>query len=323
MPDPPRWFRGDQTLRQIIRTLLRPLRGRGPAGLDKVTLNLGLGLRKLEVSYEVKRKASTNEMSGAIFGILHGPIEACRQLAQLGPCVIGPGVLNAAVEWPDLFTNSRAIYCVQNCEWAANMYRPLYGDRVKIWKMGIDHERYAPDPTIERHFDFLIYDKIRWPDTPAYKGLLEFCQAALQKAGLSVQYLRYGQYPRGRELAYHDMLRTSRAMLYLSENETQGFAYNEALSLDVPILAWNFGWWCDPYRFTVGLNDFPATSIPYWDERCGVEFHNMKDFDAQLDVFLERLRRNDFAARDYVLDNLRLEQGAQRYLDILHDASNE
>jgi hypothetical protein len=321
LPEPPRWFRSDQHLRRVIRALLVPLRGHGPAGLGKVTLNLNLGLKKLGVSYRLENTLREDPLTD-VFGILHGPVDKCRQLAQLGPCIVGPGVLNSAAEWPDLFTNSCAIYCVQNCEWAAEMYRPWYGDRVKVWKMGIDHEKYPPDPTIEKRFDFLIYDKIRWPETPAYRGLLEFCLGSLQKAGLTFQYLRYGRYPRGRERAYHDMLRCSRAMLFLSENETQGFAYNEALSHDVPILAWNFGRWCDPYRFTVGLDDVPATSIPYWDDRCGVHFQGIEDFDTQLDVFRERLHRDDFAPREYVLDNLRLEQGARRYLDIIRDAES-
>jgi glycosyltransferase involved in cell wall biosynthesis len=231
--------------------------------------------------------------------------------------------MNAPSEWPDLFTNSNAIYNVQNCEWAAAIYRPIHGNRVRVWSMGVDHVKYAPDRNDKKAFDFLVYDKVRWPDTEKYRGLVAFCRETLAKAGLSSRYLRYGQYPRGRESAYHDLLRQARAMLYLSENETQGFAYNEALSMDVPILAWNIGLWCDPYRHDSGVGNVPATSIPYWDERCGVDFRNKSDFAARLGLFLERLQAGQFAPREYVLDNLRLEQGAQRYLDLIEAANEE
>ncbi len=323
IPEPPRWFPGDWVLRAPVRKLLTPLRGRGAGGLAKVAFNLRLGLEKLGVPCQFHRTAPASGSVESLFGILHGPVAESRLLAQRGPCLVGPGVLSTPAQWPDLFTSTPAVYNVQNCEWAAAVYRPVYGDRVKIWRMGIDQEKYAPHPGQEKAFDFLIYDKIRWRDTPAYEGLLEFCVEALRAAGVTSQYIRYAQYPRGRENAYHDMLRNSRAMLFLSENETQGFAYNEALSLDVPILAWNFGRWCDPARFGYGFDDIPATSIPYWDDRCGVDFQGKENFVSRLELFLEKLRGGRFAPREYVLDNLRLEQGAQAYLDLMNAARQE
>lgn len=322
-PQRSRWFPGDQYLRSPIRKLLAPFRGRGPGGLAKVTFNLCLGLDKLGVEYQLIRRPALAEPIRTIFGLLHGPLDECRSLAQAGPCIVGPGILNAAAEWPDLFSSSRAVYSIQNCEWAAAMYRPIYGDRVKIWSMGVDEERFAPRVSDQKRFDFLIYDKIRWPDVPAARGLLERCQEALREAGASTHYIRYGRYPRGQEESYHEMLRQSRAMLFLSENETQGFAYNEALSLGVPVLAWNCGKWCDPSRFRYGLDEVEATSIPYWDERCGVDFRGIADFSERLGLFLHQMRSGFFAPRDYVMENLTIRQGARRYLDLIAAADQE
>ncbi len=317
-PESNRWVSGDQHLRKIARRVLKPFRGRGPGGLAKVTVNLTLGLQKLGVDYRLVNRVHTPPAQ-QVFGLLHSPKELAQKMVQDGKCIVGPGILNSPKEWPDLFTNSQAIYNIQNCEWAAAMYRPLYGNKVKIWAMGVDHERYSPHPDDSKTFDFLI----RWRDTPAYANLLETCQQELQKAGCSSLYIRYGQYPGGKENAYHDMLRQCKALLYLSENETQGFAYNEALSMGVPILAWNYGKWCDPSRFQYGLDDVLATSIPYWDERCGIDFRTPADFSERLGLFLELLRGGKFFPREYVLDNLRLEQGAQNYLDLIKAASEE
>lgn len=305
-----------------MRASLKPLRGSPPAGLAKVTSNLVLGLRKLGTEFRLAKRPKPPVTQG-VFGVLGGPREICRILAQSGRCVVGPGILNSPREWPDLFSNSQAVFNIQNCEWSAAMYRSLYGDRVKIWTMGIEHERYVPQPSDPKEVDFLIYDKIRWPDSPVSANLLEVCQEELRKAGCSTLYIRYGKYPRGRESAYHDLLRQCKALLYLSENETQGFAYNEALSMGVPILAWNYGKWCDPSRFEYGLDNVPATSIPYWDDRCGVDFHTSSDFEEGLGSFLEKLRSGKFAPREYVLENLRLEQGAQRYLDLIEAARKD
>jgi len=318
-PDAPRWITGDQYLRKIIRKLLEPIRGRGPGGLAKVTKNLMLGLDKLGVPYRLCKKP-TSVPPGQLVGLLHGPLDLCRVVAKQNACIVGPGILNSPIEWQDLFTEYQAVYNIQNCEWAADMYRPLYGERVKIWTMGVDEECYAPSASDKKIYDFLIYDLIRWRDTPAYKDLLQTCQTELHRAGCSTRYIRYGQYPRGKENAYHELLSECKALLYLSENETQGFAYNEALSMNVPILAWNFGTWCDPVRFNFGLDGIAATSIPYWDERCGVDFRDASEFADKLSMFLAKQKAGEFAPRQYVLENLRLEQGAKHYLELIEEA---
>ena len=111
-----------------------------------------------------------------------------------------------------------------------------------------------------------------------------------------------------------------KSILFLTENETQGFAYNEMLSMGVPILAWNCGRWCDPNRFLYGLSEVPATSVPYWDARCGEIFRGKSDFQEKFGVFLDGVNSGFYKPRDYVLDNLRLDQGAVNYLHILEEA---
>jgi hypothetical protein len=83
-------------------------------------------------------------------------------------------------------------------------------------------------------------------------------------------------------------------MIFLCEHESQGLAYQECLACDVPILAWDQGWWLDPNRIRWGTPDVPATSVPYFDSRCGEKFKGIEEFETQLERFLERLRRGDF-----------------------------
>lgn len=314
-----RWIPGDSHIRKLVRALLRPIRGSTPGGLTKVTNNLVRGIQKLGIPYEL-HKSSSRKPQSDIIGVLNGPIEKCRELCREYPSLTGPGILNSALQWPELFSETQSIFHLQNCKWAADMYRRHYGERVRIWTMGIDEERYAPRSSVPKKYDFLLYDKIRWPEAPTHKGLLQDCKLALEKAGCSYQYIRYGQYPRGRESSYHDMLGTSRAMLYLSENETQGFAYNEALSMNVPILAWNIGKWCDPLRFSFGLDEVPATSVPYWDERCGLTFSKSDELPDVLGTFLENLNSKTYSPREFILENLTLEHGAKNYFKIITEA---
>jgi glycosyltransferase involved in cell wall biosynthesis len=318
--EPSRWIKGDIHVRKIVRWALKPFRDPGPRGLSMVTDNLVLGLNRLGVSCRVHRHARRSR-PGAHVGIIRGPTELCRKIAERVPCAIGPGGIYASQEWPEMFTKSRAICFVQACEWAADIFRPVYGERVKVWPVGIDTERLAPLPSDPKRFDFLVYDKRRWPDTPPGRDLMEPCLDVLRGQGYTWQHLRYGCYPRGGVAAFHRMVRDCRAMLFICENETQGIAYNEVLSLGVPILAWDRQQWFDPERFRFGLDFVAASSVPYFDDRCGLTFCGVEDLPDRLGQFMERHRAGRFSPRDYVLENLGLEHCARKYLELFQNST--
>jgi len=64
----------------------------------------------------------------------------------------------------------------------------------------------------------------------------------------------------------------------------------------------------------------PATSVPYFDERCGMKFRDLAEFKKQLPAFLTALRDGRFSPRDYILENLTVEKCAQHFLDIVNSA---
>jgi hypothetical protein len=58
-------------------------------------------------------------------------------------------------------------------------------------------------------------------------------------------------------------------------------------------------------------NYFPATSVPYFDNRCGFIEINLNN----LDLFYDKLQ--EFNPRQYILENHTLMTSAQKYIDIL------
>ena len=61
--------------------------------------------------------------------------------------------------------------------------------------------------------------------------------------------------------------------------------------------------------------------MPYWDERCGLKFSGIEDFGIRLTKFLAK--RDDFNPAAYIQENLTLEKGAEKYLDIYTQVLNE
>lgn len=175
--------------------------------------------------------------------------------------------------------------------------------------LGIRHEASG------KKYDFLIYDKVRWEHERFEKELIEPVRAELRRQGCSFDEIRYGYYE---EEDFRKRLGECRAMVFLCEHESQGIAYQQALSCGVPVLAWDRGgYWQDPTYFPERAKFEPVSSVPYWDERCGLTFSSAADFPEKLTEFREILDASRFAPRDYVLENLELGAKAREFVEIV------
>jgi hypothetical protein len=107
-------------------------------------------------------------------------------------------------------------------------------------------------------------------------------------------------------------------MIYFCEHESQGIALQEAMSMNLPVFAWDQEKWLDPSRMAWGETDTPASSVPYFDERCGATFRDLNSFREKFDRFWEKVTEKKYAPREYVLENLTLEKSAGRMLEIVN-----
>ena len=197
------------------------------------------------------------------------------------------------------------------------MCKPFWGDSVQAWPVGIDTELWLPAE--DKRVDVLLYDKVRWEHDRYEDSLIKPIRSHLQGRGHSVIELRYGFY---RESAFRAALEQCRAMIFLCEHETQGIAYQQALSCGVPILAWDRGgYWQDPSYYPHKVTFDPVTSVPYWDERCGKTFKDAAAFSDTWCHFWEDVRSQRFRPRNYVLENLTLEKCARQYWSIAQDVA--
>ncbi|MEA2954192.1 MAG: hypothetical protein QOJ96_3712 [Alphaproteobacteria bacterium] len=313
-PESDRWFPGDRFFRPPIRRLLR---GRPrPSGVDKVFANLCLGLDRLNVRYVVNLPFRELRHDDRV-GVLGRGRYALEGYARPNPIVAGIGLMTHPSEWPALCDDYPVAFYLQHSKWANDVYRPYFKEKCRIWPVGIDTDTWRRSANEAKHLDFLIYDKIRWNRSELVPRLLDPIKAALTQRKLTHMELRYGAYDEAR---YQAALASCHAMIFLCEHESQGLACQEGLAADVPVLAWDQGWCLDPNRFTWGAPDVPATSVPYFDERCGLRFRDIEEFSGVLTRFLDLQRNGAFAPRAYITANLTLENCARHFLQILDEA---
>ncbi len=312
-PERDRWLPGDRYVRPLVRRLVRG--APRPGGVDKVFINLCLGLDKLGINYTVNLPFQQLRKDDRV-GILGRGRSCLKGYNSPNPIVAGIGLMTHPSEWPNLCEEYPVVKYLQHSHWANEVYKPYFGDRCTIWPVGIDTDFWQPARLESKSVDFLIYNKIMWDYDQRLADLLTPIRQLLSQRGVSFEELRYGSYE---PEDYQKVLSRCRAMIFLCEHESQGIAYQECLASGVPILAWDGGECLDPNRFTWGMPHLPATSVPCWDERCGVKFKDISEFPTKLEEFLNKLHAQQFAPRDYILENLTLEKCAQHYVEILDE----
>lgn len=309
-----RWVPGDRFVRPLIRRLVR---GKPrPSGLDKVFINLRLGLDRLGIPYEVNLPLRQLRPADRV-AVLGRGRHCLDGYDRPNVIVAGIGLMTHPSEWPTLCTDFPVVRYLQHCAWSDAIYRPFYGDRCAIWPVGIDTQEWRPDDKVPKEYDFLIYNKVRWNLETMSPTLVEPIKAALNRLGQTWVEIRYGSYS---PAEFRQKLHRSRAMIFFCEHESQGIAAQEAMASGVPLLAWDPGFMVDPERFRWGQPVIPTTSVPYFDARCGLKFRNAAEFETQLPLFLAGQREGRFAPRNYILENLTVEKCAAHFVEIVNAA---
>jgi len=315
-PEIDRWFKYDRYPRRVIRRMVR-----GPArvgGHKRVFVNLVSGLARLGKAYRVNDFGAADRDPASLVCIVGKPC-VLDKVDWRNDILFGSSGYSHPVEDPELFSRLPVRKVLVPGAWMADMCRPYWGDRVEAWPVGIDTGRWVPDARVGKSADVLVYDKIMWDRDEKEQTLVGPIARILDAAGHSVEWMRYGSY---REEDYRAALARARAMIFLCEHETQGIAYQQALSMGVPILAWDRGGpWQDPAFYPHKVVFGPVSSVPYWDERCGEKFVDAAEFEVVWGRFWDNVCGGRYAPRDYMLENLTLERCALEYVRIVDEVS--
>jgi len=150
--------------------------------------------------------------------------------------------------------------------------------------------------------EVLLYFKGRHPND--YQILIDKIK---KKAITNIKIFSYTH--KYEENDFIDHIQKSKFAIVVDAHESQGFAIQEMLSSNLPLFVWNVTRLNQEYGFN--YPPFPATSIPYWDERCGEFFNEIHEFDDKFDLFLNKL--DTYKPREYVMENLSVKICSERF----------
>ena len=172
-------------------------------------------------------------------------------------------------------------------------------DKLAVWPVGIETFNNERDIT----YDCLIYFKRR------DQSELEVVKKFLVSNGLSYRMVEYGGYS---EDGFKQLVNSAKFCFLINGTESQGIAVQEIMSMGVPIIAWDIKEWLDQgeaYRV-------PATSIPYWDERCGEVFFNKDELEETFSKFYATI--NEYDPKSFIRDNLSFSKTVEQLMEIFN-----
>ena len=169
-----------------------------------------------------------------------------------------------------------------------------------------NEERPLASRLSSRSSQIFIYYKRRQPRE------LAAVESLLHRRKMEYQVFDYTR--KYKESDYIYCLKQAKFGIVVGCHESQGFAIEEALSCNVPLLVWNVSSMNQEYGYS--YPDIPATSIPYWDQRCGMDFHRIDQMEEAFDAFVYQL--DSFRPREFVLANLSARACAASFEKLIH-----
>ena len=126
---------------------------------------------------------------------------------------------------------------------------------------------------------------------------------------------QYGSY---NESNYLEAISQAPYCIWIGSHESQGFAFQEAMSCDTPIYVINVRSLRDEWGATIWRNflpghDLPATTASSFSDDCGLITY-VESWREDFDKFMSNIK--DYSPRQFVLDNLSPKACAQKWRDL-------
>lgn len=206
------------------------------------------------------------------------------------------------IEINNIYNNS--VY-IQPSEWALNAWKPHMEHIVpiKTYCFPVNVNKFkCTDKFRDKVF---VYYKRRKPEELKY--IVQFLESQ------NIEFKVFDYIKKYIEKDYISYLQECKYGIIIDAHESQGFALEEAMSCNVPLLVWNVKFMSQEYNSR--YPDIPASSVPYFDERCGTIFYEQNEF---LETFTEFINNiNNYNPREYILENLSYDKCCKNFTELI------
>jgi hypothetical protein len=191
--------------------------------------------------------------------------------------------------------------------WVCELWKNYDAEKfipIKVFPFPVEVDKFCPNQNNYKN-EVFIYFKRRNPQE------LEYVKHFLNNKNISYKIFDYVQ--KYNEDDYLHCLQNAKYGIIIDAHESQGFAIQEALSCNVPLLVWNTSVMSQEYGSN--YQNIPCSSIAYWDERCGEYFYKVEEFETTYNKFINKLET--YNPRAYIMDNLSPQKCGEQFIELI------
>jgi hypothetical protein len=263
-------------------------------GPGEVFKYLQMGLDKLQVKHVINQPGDINWFVQANRTLYQTPFPDFPNL------YLGPNIVELPSECNVMMDLEKYKKVIVPSKWVKDLFsKQIPLEKIEVWHSGIDLNRWC-EKKKDIEYDFLVYAKNR--NQKDITNAIEF----FEEKGLKYKVMNYGTFNQDDLM---DVISKSRYGFVICGSETQGIAIAEMISSNLPLLVW------DSTEYSHRGPSFlsPATSIPYFDNRCGEVFFEFSDIEITYNKFIS----SNYSPREYALENFDHIEQTKKILDII------
>lgn len=219
-------------------------------------------------------------------------------------CIIGPQI------WP---FGVYGQFLKDNPQYYKKLIVPSISPKISFIKQGFLEEKISIWPVGIKDFDFnrtgnkfLVYQKQRSEED------LNFVIEFLENNNYDYEILRYEKYTPSQ---FYSCLESCSHGIIVGRPETQGIAYQEMMSSNMPLLLWDVKEWYD-YGVPEPYQEYPQPTLAhYFSDECGLKFYSRDEFEEAFQKFMS----TNYNPRDYVRRELSYEVSVKKLLRMFEE----
>lgn len=298
--------------RAIIKLNLGYFNNQAYRGHFGVTRSLLIGMSQVNISFNYNPilLASVADTVIVLAGVrtLRQAIKL-KQKGKIKRLYVGPNVVVFSSDYDSILAHPEVDAAITPSDWVNDLYledNATLSSRIFSWPAGVDTSFWRPNLGLIRN-TILIFEK----QNKGPVGPIEPYVDYLQKLGWKVQVVKYGSFTHEE---YLRLLHEACLMLGFVVCESQGLAWAEAWSSDVPTLILK--------RTSNVLQGrvYKNSSAPYLCSENGLFFDDFEDFKNKFKYWEKH--REQFSPRAWVLENMSDEACAKRLLTSISSFEN-
>jgi hypothetical protein len=194
--------------------------------------------------------------------------------------------------------------CYYNClcDWNLeihNHFLPKPKVPYIVWPFGINTEIYRPIYERKDRKYVLVYFK----DRNSY--LLLIVTQYLEEHKIPYKLIIYGSYNQN---DYDKALEDCKLGIWIGRHESQGYALQQALSMDIPLLVLDIKSMKEEIAkngispYVLYQENLEATAVPYWDSKCGERIYDLNKLGETFYYMLDNL--SHYSPREFIINNV-------------------